>query len=436
MKRLASDAAAIACAVLLAGCTLNLPGVVIAPTLQTAATAAAPEASATLPAVSSATATTPQPTSTTTSTPQPVGPLLERLGAGSGITIRAIRMQDEMNGWAIGGPTNATDHILRTNDGGATWRDVSPPEPQQPSTRMNAVGAFASEVKAWVAYALESPGDRPQLALVWRTADGGATWRISTPLDIDPLMGIYQPSHLVFADDEHGWLLVHAGAGMNHDYIAIYRTTDGGANWIKIVDPFLTNNVQSCYKTGILFTAPLEGWMTGDCGGVAAGVLFFHTTNGGETWDVVRLPPPPGALDLYERSDVACGAHSINFPDAQHGRVAVTCRMYNETPSRDVFYLYLSENGGRLWTPMAFPGEQVVFLTKDLGWAVGPTVRRTTDSGQTWSEMGKVAWQGQFSFVSETLGWAVANAQEELALVMTRDGGRDWAILKPKTVAP
>jgi hypothetical protein len=50
--------------------------------------------------------------------------------------------------------------------------------------------------------------------------------------------------------------------------------------------------------------------------------------------------------------------------------------------------------------------------------------------------MGKVKWQGQFSFVSDTLGWAVARAEEEFAFVVSKNGGRDWAILKPKTVAP
>jgi photosystem II stability/assembly factor-like uncharacterized protein len=116
--------------------------------------------------------------------------------------------------------------------------------------------------------------------------------------------------------------------------------------------------------------------------------------------------------------------------------MVVTCRMYNETPSPDVYYLYVSESSGRLWLPMSFPGERAVFLTPDLGWAVGPVVRRTSDGGDTWSEMGKVKWQGQFSFVSDTLGWAVSRAQEEYAFVATRNGGRDWTILKPETVAP
>ncbi len=434
MSKMAVLSGVLAAGVLLAGCTLNLPAVNVAP--PAVPTSSATTANATASAMPSLTATPPPPTVTATGTPAPVGPPIEKLQAGLEITVRTVRMVDATSGWAIGGPAAASDHILRTGDGGATWRDVSPPAAEQPGTRLTAVGAFRNGSTAWVAYSLESPGETPQVALIWRTQDSGATWSASAPLDIDPLMGIYQPSHLLFVDADHGWLLVHAGAGMNHDYIAIYHSTDGGRAWSKIVDPFLTDNVQSCYKTGLLFTSPLEGWMTGDCGGVAPGVLFFHSPDGGENWDRVRLPPPPETPDLFERSDVACGADSLSFPDPQHGRMVVFCRMYNETPTRDVYYLYESDNSGRLWLPMSFPGERAVFLTKDLGWAVGPTVRRTTDGGQTWKEMGKVAWQAEFSFVSETLGWAVARAQEELALVTTRDGGRDWLILKPKTIAP
>ncbi len=434
MRKLAVLMGVLAAGVLLAGCTLNLPAVNIAP--PTVPASSATTASATASATPSFTATLPQPTVTATTTPTPVGPPIEKLQAGLEITVRTIRMVDATSGWAIGGPAAASDHILRTGDGGATWRDVSPPAAEQPGTHMTAVGAFRSGSTGWVAYSLESPGETPQVALIWRTQDSGATWTASAPLDIDPLMGIYQPSHLLFVDADHGWLLVHAGAGMNHDYIAIYRSTDGGREWSKIVDPFVTDNVQSCYKTGLLFTSPLEGWMTGDCGGVAPGVLFFHSPDGGENWDLVRLPPPPETPDLFDRSDVACGANSLSFPDPQHGRMVVTCRMYNETPTRDVYYLYMSDNGGRLWLPMSFPGEQAVFLTPDLGWAVGAVVRRTTDGGLTWSELGKVKWQGQFSFVSDTLGWAVARADEEFAFVVSKNGGRDWAILKPKTAAP
>ncbi len=434
MRKLVALRGMLVSGILLAGCTLNLPGVNVAP--PAVPTSTATTASAAASATPSPTATLPQPTSTATSTPAPVGPPLEKLQAGLEITVRTVRMVDATRGWAIGGLATASDHILRTSDAGVTWRDVSPPQAEQTGTRMMAVGAFHDASTAWVAYSLANPGETPQVALVWRTQDGGATWIASEPLDIDPLMGIYQPSDLLFADADHGWLLVHAGAGINHDYIAIYRSMDGGRAWSKIVDPFITDNVQSCYKTGLLFTSPLEGWMTGDCGGVAPGVLFFHSSDGGENWDLVRLPPPPETPGLFESSEAACGADSLTFPDAQHGRMVVFCRMYSETPWRDAYYLYVSDNGGRLWLPMSFPGEQAVFLTPDLGWAVGAVVRRTTDAGRTWSEMGKVTWQGQFSFVSDTLGWAVAHEDEDYAFVASKDGGRDWMILKPKTVAP
>jgi len=46
-----------------------------------------------------------------------------------------------------------------------------------------------------------------------------------------------------------------------------------------------------------------------------------------------------------------------------------------------------------------------------------------------------LAWEGQFSFVDEGLGWAVAwGENDSIALVRTRDGGRTWEQLEPYVV--
>ena len=67
---------------------------------------------------------TPMPTSTV---PPPLKlTALQRLAAGQPVTITYISMLDPTMGWAIGG---AEDHVLRTDDGGETWHDVTPPEP-------------------------------------------------------------------------------------------------------------------------------------------------------------------------------------------------------------------------------------------------------------------------------------------------------------------
>jgi photosystem II stability/assembly factor-like uncharacterized protein len=83
---------------------------------------------------------------------------------------------------------------------------------------------------------------------------------------------------------------------MSHDYVVLYRSIDGGATWERLLDP--DNAVQACYKTGMLFTSAQEGWLTGTCSGVAAGVWLYRTGDGGVTWQPVQLPAPESRPDL------------------------------------------------------------------------------------------------------------------------------------------
>lgn len=73
----------------------------------------------------------------------------------------------------------------------------------------------------------------------------------------------------------------------------------------------------------------------------------------------------------------------------------------------------------------------MLFINPDVGWALGKDIYQTADGGQTWTKMSTVQWEGQFSFVSEQLGWAVARSGKEYALVQTEDGGKTWDIIDP-----
>jgi photosystem II stability/assembly factor-like uncharacterized protein len=59
---------------------------------------------------------------------------------------------------------------------------------------------------------------------------------------------------------------------------------------------------------------------------------------------------------------------------------------------------------------------------------------RTLDGGKTWAHIKTVAWDAQFSFVDSQHGWAIARADNEVALVYTSNGGELWSILDPVTV--
>jgi len=49
----------------------------------------------------------------------------------------------------------------------------------------------------------------------------------------------------------------------------------------------------------------------------------------------------------------------------------------------------------------------------------------------SWVKIKTVNWDGQFSFVNQKFGWAVAIANDSIALVFTQDGGRTWQLIEP-----
>ncbi len=371
------------------------------------------------------------PPSATATTP-PVNPI-QHFPAGQEFTITAIHMIDANVGWAIGGLVGVGDHVLYTSDGGNTWKDVTPPEEQPASSeRLSATGFFQDAQTAWVTYAISGGNPVPAQPVVWHTSDGGATWQASQPLDITGLSEIYVPSDLQFVAGQDGWLLVHVGVGMNHDYVALYRSSDGGLSWRRILDPYNDGGIQSCSKTGMLFTDATHGWLTGDCNGVKAGVLLFNSTDAGSTWQEVSLPAPANAPALFDvNTQVACGSYDPFFFGNDLGHLSVRCADYSGAQISNTYYIYTTQNGGSTWTVASYPGEALYFFSADSGWALSTKIQHTTDGGASWTPISDVTWTAQMDFISEQIGWGVARAGDQVALVKTTDGGGHWTMLVP-----
>lgn len=417
-------------ALLVAGCAPGAPSAAEAipsPTVLPPASTGAPEPLAT-PTEESAPTPTPDLAPTA-----PVAPIA-RLHPGQSVTVTRVRMHDTAAGWGLGGEIAVGDHVLRTDDGGETWRDVTPPEPAPGPGEPGkvAVGFFLDASSAWATYYLD-PAQEPPVPVVWRTRDGGGSWEASQPLDTGDMMEPYQPSDIRFVDDRNGWLLVHRGAGMNHDYVSLYRTADGGESWAQIVDPASDNSIQSCYKTGIVFADPQTGWLTRDCYGVVPGLSFDRTSDGGATWQSQPLPPPAEAPDLFDRA--FCGVYSPHLFSPQAGVLAVTCNDMND-PAKQSHYLYATTDGGQAWNTHPFPGGALQLLSPNVGWALAQDIHQTHDGGNTWTRAGVVSWDGQFSFVDDRNGWAVARSGEDIALVRTSNAGRTWQLLQPRVAEP
>jgi len=370
------------------------------------------------------------------------GPAIPHLAAGQIFNITYIHMADANQGWGIGGPAEAKDHVFHTQTGGRIWRDVTPPQPVPAAMDVFAVlGFFADASIGWVVY---SPADSPTLppyVLVWFTHDGGASWTYGL-INTAGISGVsFSPWYLDFYDSQHGWMLVLLGGGMNHAYVALYSTHDGGTTWMDILDPSTENDIQSFTKTGMIFVNEHVGWLTRDAQGVDPTPHTFITRDGGVNWTRIDLPAPPGTTGWFQNN--SCGTYTPVAFSAQSALLALKC-LDNANYQVEHDFLYSTGDGGQTWQSVSLPSAFMVtapaagglfFANVQSGLVLGRWIYRTDDGGKSWSTGKQVNWDGQFSFVDLNTGWAVATNAGQIALVRTVDGGGTWQEVRP-VVAP
>jgi len=369
------------------------------------------------------------PTATLFKTPTPSatpGPPIRHLPLDTEVTLTEIQMINSNEGWGIGGIPGRDAHLLRTSDAGETWRDVSPPVPRpEPGKNLAAAGSFLDSQSARVVFYVPLPErGNVQTLVVWHTDDGGATWAASRAADLY-FIGVPSLQPLVrFVDLDHGWILIrYGGIGMHKHPVALLATVDGGETWHVKMD-YGSSALFSCTKSGVAFGDPLVGFATiADC--PIDGIETDWTYDGGLTWLGRMTPLPQDHLDNVGE----CDAHSPQFVSASLAFAAADCTPYASPET--VAFLFSTRDAGASWEIRRYPGGTLLFIDENTGWALGRDIYQTTDSGLHWERVKTVTWDGQFSFVSPSEGWAVARSDGEVALVRTLDGGTTWALLEP-----
>ncbi|MFV2042788.1 MAG: WD40/YVTN/BNR-like repeat-containing protein [Anaerolineales bacterium] len=364
--------------------------------------------------------TPPEPTATER-VALPAQPVLEpRLEADQPVAISQIWMNTATEGWAIGSypdPDLALPiRVLRTADGGQTWREVTPPEDNALMT--DVAGIYSAGTSAWVIYL---GTDR-----VWQTTDGGSTWIAS---EAGYTMGQY--STLEFTGPQQGWMLQEVESGLGSQLVALFRTIDGGESWQEIINPYESEDLQSCFKTGISFFETEIGWVTYDCQGNYVEAFLDVSSDGGETWEEGQLPLPDGAAESTDQG--WCYSESPRLTSERSGSLIVKCVVLEGSVVTESSYLYRTDDAGETWEMLDYPGGQPQFFGDSTVLALGREQYLSTDGGATWTRVKVVTWDGQYSFVDPNLGWAVALDPEtfESALVSTSNGGRTWEIIEP-----
>lgn len=346
--------------------------------------------------------------------------LIPRLEAGQPITIRKIAMANAESGWAIAAADDGAFRVMRTEDGGNTFWDASPPAgAPEPGEKKPADGFFLDENRAWVSY--------QPYEVIWYTQDGGASWQ-GAMTDLSTLFGL----RIRFEDAEHGWAMKTLDAGMSSVYIALFRTTNGGSSWETLFDPYMSDELQSFSKTGMVFSGD-TGWVTRDSHGVSVEVFLDVSQDGGRTWEKITLSPPSSAPDAF--ADGYCGLDSPTLFSAQSGVFVLNCASYSGDEKVESHFVYETQDGGATWSTRPYVGGELVFVDRSNAYALGREIHRSQDGGRTWAKVKSVNWDGDFSFVDTETAWAVARANDQYALVQTRDGCQSFREVEPEVVS-
>ncbi len=398
---------------------------------------------ANLPAAGTPPPTAPPPSPRLTqATPTPTEAAFAGMSPGEIVGVTEIYMADMSRGWAIGGREGRPDRILRTSDGGEHWQDVTPPEPAIVEFAATAGGFFLNAEYAWAVY---DTGYAPAHPLaVWRTSDGGTSWSAGAPLPRSGDEEYMSPSEVEFIDEMQGWLLVDVGAGAGHAYIDLFRTSDGGATWGRVLDPYSPESAD----VHVGSSARSMDFADARTGVISIGVSPYSsprlnlTRDGGVTWRSVPLEPPAAEPSLFDQA--FCGAYWPSIFAETEAVVVVECSG-PDTTSR---YLYATRDGGLTWEVYPYPGGGLLMLDPRIGFSLGADVYRTGDGGETWTRVSTVPWEGersfadeqagwpvpwrgQYSFVDERYAWAVGRSGDDIFLFKTADGGRTWEQLGP-----
>jgi photosystem II stability/assembly factor-like uncharacterized protein len=329
-----------------------------------------------------------------------------------------IQFFNELDGWGI---TEA--NVVRTNDGGITWYDVTPPDVEEVGS---TVATFIlDQDHAWV----QKPdfNNFPNNGLLYRTADGGLTWTVSST----PFSG----GDLSFIDSNNGWMLADLGVGAGSNAVAVFQTTDGGGTWTQTYtnDPNNPEAADSLPLGGLKSDLVPINMRTAWVGGViyAPGTVYlYRTDDGGQSWTQVNLPLPEGA----ENSELGIDRDQMQFLSANEGFLVL--RMSGDATQTAV---YVTSNGGDTWTltPTLIPeaGESDFLSAQEAVIYNGEQFYVTRDAARTWTTVSPdIVFGDSFvtmDFINPNSGWIVSAAEGKYSLYRTHDGGATWLPVIP-----
>lgn len=251
---------------------------------------------------------------------------------------------------------------------------------------------------------------------VLRTTNGGLNWIVQDWI-IEGQDWYFRSIH--FTNALSGWLVGLGVSQWGVHFDEIYKTTDGGLNWIGQYGVLGGMGLNSVY-----FTNSTTGWAVGTN-------EILMTTNGGQDWF-------PSGFNLGENDYYTF--NSICFTNSTTGFVAGS--LYVNPPGTHFNVILKTIDDGLNWTEqyrsVGYGLNSIHFPTATTGWAVGGNrVLITTNSGTNWTQQQCGCFgDAQFSsvyFTNSTTGWLAGSRYiggicecYRGVIYATTNGGDSW----------
>jgi photosystem II stability/assembly factor-like uncharacterized protein len=211
---------------------------------------------------------------------------------------------------------------------------------------------------------------------LFRSTDRGDTWQERT------LPSLVINADVAFMNDTNG-LLLSAGSAATQcqaQLAVIWRTTDGAASWQKLPG---TGIADGMCKRGITSSDAAHAFFTAWSPNVAP--VIYRTSDGGQTWQASSpLPDPPGVTSRGAGFELIPGRPrgfgSLVLLDAVFGPEQ-TRYVFRSTDGGATWHGYTTD-----YSQAAPVGPDIVFGDGMVGYAtVRGAIQRTTDGGTHWT---------------------------------------------------
>lgn len=237
---------------------------------------------------------------------------------------------------------------------------------------------------------------------------------------------------IVFVNAKTGWYVNGFGA--------IYKTTDGGQNWIKIFEK------KGTFFRCIAFLDSLKGFV-GTVGtdyfpNVTDTIPLYQTTDGGLSWQPVSYSGP------YVKG--LCAIDVVTEPIINHGQLSVKNHIYAVGRVGSPANLLVSHDNGLTWTSCSVKAGQMLFDIKMFdvknGLACSASsndiskshalILRTQNGGKSWQKVYEsnrpfeTTWK--MSFPNDSIGYATIQSYNpdttisQQGIIKTTNGGKTW----------